>query len=133
MENNLENINSILIDFVPLHKIRNNGIGDFFTQLDRGVVRAVKLPDIRYSILIALHEILEFVLTSNANIKESDIDKFDAIVELNGSESDKIDPGSLPNAPYKRQHLFSENIERLVALEMGIDFKEYNQVIDNLH
>jgi hypothetical protein len=130
MENNLENLKDIIIEFVPKSKIRNDGVGDYFTQLDRLIIRAVKLPDIRYSILIALHELLEFVLISNDNIKESDVDKFDAEVEA--GDGDKSDPGNLSDAPYRKHHRFSENMERLLAHELDINWNEYDRVVTNL-
>lgn len=132
MENNLDNISGISIEFVPKTKIRNGGAGDYFTQLDRIVIRAIKLSDIRISILIAIHELIEFILVSNQGIKETDIDWFDAEFEADRKDGNFSEPGDSLGSPYRCAHRFSENIERLMAYELGINWKDYEDIINNI-
>lgn len=38
-------------------------------------------------------------------------------------------PDDRPQIPYRREHFTATNIERQVAAELGVDWKEYEQAI----
>ena len=45
------------------------------------------------------------------------------------------EPGDTLQAPYHKEHMFAEKIERSVADELGVDWKEYSELtakLDNL-
>ena len=42
------------------------------------------------------------------------------------------EPGDAPDAPYRREHLFATNIERLLAAELGVDWAVYEAYVDSL-
>ena len=114
----------VVIQPVQQKEQRYETIGDYF--VDDGVlqIRVTKQRDWRYEFLIALHELIEEATTRNLGIKEEDILAFD--VGPVGGKSD--DPGSMTEAPYHKQHVFAENVERLVAAELGVDWEEYSKI-----
>jgi hypothetical protein len=40
-------------------------------------------------------------------------------------------PGDDPRAPYHKQHVFAENIERLLAAELGVDWSAYDKEVSS--
>ena len=71
------------------------------------------MPDWRHSALVVVHELVEMILTKARNIDWKDIDEFD----MNGLGKDSDDPGSMPEAPYHKEHVFAEKIERMLNYE----------------
>jgi hypothetical protein len=80
---------------------------------------------LNYAWLIAMHELVEQRLTEERGISESTIDAFDAAFVLCGGEADEA--GNEEDCPYKNEHRFSENIERMLAHELGVDFLDYDK------
>ena len=77
-----------------------------------------------YEFMIAIHEMVEQYLCRKRGIKEKDISDFDiAFEELNIDE----EPGDQYDAPYRNEHRFSENIERLICAELGIHWDDYEK------
>lgn len=111
-----------VIQSVQKEEHRYDTDGDYFVQDGVLNIRVTKQKDWRHEFLIALHELIEEATTRNLGIKEEDIMAFDT--GPLGGKSD--DPGAMMEAPYHKQHVFAENIERLVAGELGIDWVEYN-------
>lgn len=119
----------INIEAIPERDMRYPSLGDYWYD-DKGVlqIRVVQM-DRRYEMLVIFHELVEQFLTEQRGIKEEDILKFDLEYEKNRQEGDESEPGDDLNAPYRKEHRFAENIERLIAHELGIDFNEYNDTI----
>lgn len=78
------------------------------------------------NILIAIHEIVEYYLAKKFGVTEKEITAFDLEYEKNRKRGDESEPGDDKNCPYRVFHRTAENIERLIASEMGIDFNDYN-------
>lgn len=81
-------------------------------------------PD--YEFLVAVHELVEWYLTKKRGIKEDDITKFDK------SFKGKGEAGNNKKAPYHKEHRFATAIEVMVANELRIDWKEYEETLKNL-
>lgn len=121
----------IVIESIPHNTHRYNTIGDYWED-SNGVlqVRVSALGDERKEVLIAIHEVIEFFLCRARNIKEPDILAWDKAVP--DSSPYASDPGHDPSAPYHREHVFAECVERLVAFELGVNWQEYEKAIDAL-
>lgn len=105
-----------------LNLIRNADVGDYQTLIDGNLIVTSYMKDQEsenYAFLIAIHELIEQKLTKLRGIEEKDIDDYDASKVIN-KELD------IP-CPYIKEHIFSENIERQIAFEMGIDWNEYEK------
>jgi hypothetical protein len=84
------------------------------------------------SLCIAVHELIEVILCSRRGITQEQVDKFDKDFESKRQEGNTNEPGDDPAAPYRKEHFFATSIERLLAAELGIDWKEYEDKINSL-
>jgi hypothetical protein len=106
---------------------RYPSVGDYLYEGDD--IRRIYVSDTgdeRMNDLIALHEFVESVLCAHRGIPEP------VILEFDKANPDLDDPGRDKRAPYRREHVFAENIERLMAEELGVDWDEYGKRLDAL-
>jgi len=123
----------IVIKTIPHDQHRYETVGDYYTDCDG--TKNIVVSDMGnedYALLVALHELIEQTLTEKRGIKEEDITAFDEEYEKNRKEGDESEPGDDVNAPYKKEHFFSTNVERLMAAELGVDWKEYDKTVMSL-
>lgn len=99
--------------------------GDYQALKDAWVIRVSELSDWRREGLILVHELVEMLLTKSNDVSWDDITKFD-------TESGHPDPGTLPEAPYHKEHMVALKIEKALAKELGIKWKDYNNELDSL-
>lgn len=98
--------------------------GNWWTDKDGVIqVRVSRLGDERYEFLIALHEMIECYLCRYRGINEDTVTAFDL------NHPDSPEPGCEINAPYHKEHMFADLIERLTAFELGIDWGVYEQAV----
>ena len=100
----------------------------------RGVlhIRVSKLSDPRYELLIALHELVEVTLCKHRSVTEKSVDAFDIAFEKRRKLGNDDEPGDDPRAPYRREHFFATSVERLMAAELGVDWRKYEAEINAL-
>jgi len=91
------------------------------------------MMDWRYEVLVAVHEIVEMALTRHRGIAEEAITEFDVKFEQD-KEKDLVggEAGDNVNAPYRKEHFFATNLERLLAAELKVDWFEYDRYVDAL-
>lgn len=85
--------------------------------------------------LIMIHELIEYQLMKKRGITVKSVIDFDKQFEkdrLAGLHNDTEEPGDHPDAPYRKEHHFAEQIERQVAFELGVDWEEYGKKIEKL-
>ena len=78
------------------------------------------------NLLVGIHELVETALCDVRGVAEPDVKAFDE------AHLDSDDPGSLPDAPYHKEHMFAEAVEKWVATELGVDWDEYSQRVGAL-
>ena len=101
-----------------------NTAGDYWRPTpDLLNIRVIGLNNSDYEFLIAIHEMIEEYICTKRGIKETDIQKFD-------QQCEDDEPGDNPSAPYHKEHVFAECLERLLALELGVNWEEYGNAID---
>jgi hypothetical protein len=110
----------IVIETIRHDRQRYPTLGDYWADPDgTWHIRVSEMGDPRYSLLIGLHEMVEFALCEQRGIAEPDIAAFDiAHPELD-------DPGASPQAPYHVEHMFAEGLERHFAEGLGVDWQQY--------
>lgn len=86
--------------------------------------------DDRHAFLVGLHEAIEAMLCREHGVPSAVVDQFDLDF---GQPAGEDEPGNSSEAPYRKEHRFAENIERLVAQELGVDWFEYEKVLDRLY
>ena len=131
-------MNPFSIRSVEHSKHRYETVGDWFTD-DAKVthIEVSNMSDERYEILVAIHELVEKVLCDKAGITEKQVDEFDMNYdyEYKSSSIDKqmdSEPGNDPRAPYHKQHRIADVIERLLAIELDVDWNKYEEEINSL-
>lgn len=124
-----------IIESVPLKLQRFITLGDYYFKKGVRYFRITKTKNDLYDDIIFLHEFVEEITTRAKGIKEKEIMKHDLWFEgevKKGNFPDDAEPGEHKNAPYRRQHLFAEKIERMVIKELNIDWKEYSDYLNKL-
>lgn len=109
----------ILIETIPTADQRYATLGDYWWEGTDLHIRVSEMDDWREQVLIAVHELVEATLCEDRGISEPDIMAFDISVP------ECSDPGAHPDAPYRKEHFFAENLERLLAAEFGIRWQDY--------
>lgn len=129
---------SINIKTIPHKEQRCDGnVGDYWME-NQGQdlqVRVSMLGDWRYEFLVAVHELIEFYLCHQKGIREPEIQAFDEEYyrqEALGVVSGYSEAGDDPRAPYHLEHMIASGIERILAVLMGVNWKEYEEAIENL-
>jgi hypothetical protein len=83
------------------------------------------------AMLVGLHEFVEALICHVKGIRQHEVDAFD--IEFNRSHDlSEEEPGEDPAAPYRREHAAADVVERIVALEAGVIWREYADRIDAL-
>ena len=115
---------NINIKTIEHSKHRYSTLGDYYTKDNQDIILVSEMSNSKYEVLIAIHELVELVLTRDRGISEECITKWD-IEHLELEE-----PGDHVDAPYHREHMFASKIEKMLADELGIDWIEYNKMLD---
>ncbi len=112
-------------------------VGDYYKTKDGWIIVSADLGNPDYIFLVFFHEFIELYLTQRRGISEPKIKKFDewfACEKAMGNFKGKvIAAGRHPKAPYRREHIFAEKIERLIIKELGIDQKQQVKIEDKIH
>lgn len=82
--------------------------------------------------LVAVHELVEVLLCDANGFFQNTVDDFDMEYEKNRKPGDESEPGDDPKAPYHRQHCIATGVERILAAELGVNWKEYEDCINAL-
>lgn len=85
-----------------------------------------------YEFLILIHELVEFYLTQRQGISESSITKFDKAFEKKRKPHNHDEPGDDPRAPYHDAHRIATWIEKNIANELDINWKQYEKTLNKL-
>jgi hypothetical protein len=85
-----------------------------------------------YAFLVGIHEAIEVWLCRKRGITQDQVDAFDIKFEEERENGDVSEPGDSPDAPYRKEHFFATNIERIIAAELGVDWAKYDRTVTGL-
>lgn len=123
----------INIKIIPHSHQRYDTCGDWwFDEKNDLFIRVSESGNWKYNVLVALHEAHEALLCKDRGIDERAITQFDIEFEDSRIKGNDDEPGDDPKAPYKKEHFFATNLERMFAAELGVDWNEYDKEINNL-
>lgn len=112
----------IRVKVIAPEDMRQKGaLGDWIFLAGDLHVYVREMEDPRHETLIAVHEIIEAVLCEERGVPECRVMLFD----LENPNLD--DPGSDPRAPYHPEHEFATDIEKLLAVQLGVDWDTYSE------
>lgn len=124
---------NVSVKTIPHRKQKYNTVGDYLINGEGDlVIRISDLKNWKMEALITIHEIIEILLVKDRKIKIKDIDNFDIKFEKNKKKGDYSEPGNNKRAPYYKEHQFSTKIEKMLAKELNVDWREYNNKLDKL-
>lgn len=131
----------IIIETIPHSEQRYQTCGDwFFDCACQGApqdtcdlhIKVSNLSDWRLEALVAIHELVEVLKCKHDGVTSESVDAFDKAFEANRAPDNLDEPGDEPNAPYVKQHCLATGIERIMAAELGVSWKEYEKELESL-
>jgi hypothetical protein len=124
---------NIHVEIIPHEDQRYETVGDWFYDDNNNLqIRVSKLSDWRRECLIAVHELVEVLKCQYDGVTQKQVDDFDIAYENARKEGDFSEPGDDPSAPYVQQHCLATGIERILAAELGVNWKEYEDELEAL-
>ena len=117
---------------VPQGEQRYPTVGDYWEEDGKTVFRISEMDNSDYEFLVLIHELIESYLCKKDGVGFNDIDSFDKTFESLRKDGDTAEPGDDINAPYYKQHQFASAIERLIALQIGVQWGEYDKKVNEL-
>lgn len=120
---------NITIKTIPHNEQRYPTCGDWWDDEQGNLeIRVSDMGNPDYEALVALHELVEVLQCRKRGITTAQVDVFDKQFEKDreaGLRGPEDEPGDDPQAPYRREHFFATNIERLVSGELDVDWNDY--------
>jgi len=126
----------ILIRVIPHSQHRYSTVGDYYeVEGGKWVIEVSELGDARYEFLVVVHELVEWFLLWWRGVREEDVRAFDEWWEEEAERGNvQVDePGDDVRAPYYWEHLFAKLVEKMVALQLGVDWGEYKKRLESLY
>lgn len=81
------------------------------------------MPDVRSMVLVQFHEMIEALLCKAHGVSQDAVTAYD-------KASQAEEPGDEPDAPYTNEHTVAMAMERILARELGIPWKEHEENLD---
>ena len=102
---------------------RYDTIGDWWKEGGCNQIRVSSMGNPDYEFLVAIHEMVEQHLCKAMGISEQTVDAFDLANE------DVDEPGEMETCPYREAHMRAEAIERVLAIDLGVDWEHYSKTV----
>lgn len=123
----------ISIRTIPHDTQRYPTVGDWIWDKNGDIIITVSdMKNKKFEFLVAFHELIETMLCKERGIKQEEVDDFDISYEAKRNFGDDSEPGDSLKAPYYNEHQFATCLERLMALELGVNWKEYDEKVSSL-
>jgi hypothetical protein len=126
-------VRRFLLTSIPHQRQAYPTVGNYVDGHGFTLITVSDVANEDYEVLVAVHELIEYLLCKKRGIKLADIDAFDMAFEdqrVKGLVDGE--PGDAPDAPYRKEHRFAENIERQLAYELGVDWADYERTLGAL-
>jgi hypothetical protein len=124
---------NITMKVIPHNEHRYETVGDWWFDEDGSLqIRVSDMGNEDYAILVAVHELIEVLLCKKRGITDEAVSAFDTAFEDARVEGNTDEPGDDPKSPYRAEHLFATGIEKLLAAELGVDWKTYDEAVNAL-
>lgn len=127
---------SIYVKTIAAEKQRYPTVGDWFFEREdynnlKLVILVTDMGNSYFEYLVAQHEQVEAMLCLKRGITEKSVSAFDIEFERNRQEGNVDEPGNCPDAPYYEEHVYATLLERSLANELGINWREYETTVEN--
>ena len=122
----------VTIEVIPNEQQRYPTVGDWQWDGDNLTISISSMDNWRYEMLVAFHELAECLICKHRAINQSLVDSFDMLYEKEREPDDVSEPGDDPMAPYYKEHQFATCVERLLALQLDVNWNQYNNTVESL-
>ena len=123
----------IIIDTIPHSEQRYETVGDWYYDVDGTVqIRVSDMGNWLFTMLVAVHELCEWILCRARGISQVEVDDFDKAFESVRVEGNTDEPGDEPSAPYHNEHCFATAVERMLCAALGLSWKTYDEKVNSL-
>lgn len=134
---NLVDTRSLLIRFIDHIDQRYETCGDWEVGAEGyHKISVSRVQPLKYSYLVAVHELIEMLLCMERGIPQYIVDDWDIAFEKKRLRFPRkmkdAEPGDNPAAPYFKEHQFASKIEKMLAKELKINWREYEEAISSL-
>lgn len=124
---------NVRIKVIPHAEQRYPTVGDWLFEKNGDlVIRVSKLSDWRREMLIAVHELVEVLICKQRGISQEMVDRFDKHFEETRTPDNEDEPGDEPTAPYVVEHCIATGVERILAAELRVCWKDYERELNEL-
>ena len=123
---------NVTIQIIPHKDHRYSTCGDWYFEGDSLVIKVSKLSDWRLEMLVAIHELAEVLICKHRVITTASVDAFDKAFEAARTPDNEDEPGDEPTAPYVKEHCIATGIERIMAAELDVSWKDYEAELSKL-
>jgi len=120
-----------LLEVISPRKQRYETHGDWIPGEPARIVSS-RFENENYEFLLLFHELIEYELCRKRKITDKEIMKFDKKFERErkkGLHPANAEPGNNRKAPYMYEHRFALKLERMMAKQLGVDWKEYSRKV----
>lgn len=117
---------------IPHESQRYETVGDWELKNNTLHIRVSDMQNDKYNVLVAIHELVEYLLCEDRGISDEVVTKFDMEFENSRLLDNNDEPGNDPKAPYHKEHVFATKIEKMLAEELGVDWDAYDKAVWSL-
>lgn len=126
----------IVIETIPHTQQRYPTVGDWEIAENGDItIRVSEMGNPDYEFCVALHELVETYLCKRGGVDQHAVTAFDEQFERDreaGKHAEDEEPGDQLDAPYRLQHQFATELERLMAARLGLDWSAYDEAVQSL-
>jgi hypothetical protein len=120
---------NIVIQSIKHKNQRYDTAGDWFNIGGVDIICVSEVKNKDYEFLVGLHELVEMYLCKKRKISDRRVCDFDKKFEKKRKKGNNDEPGDDPKAPYFDEHQFATIIEKMMAKELGVNWKKYDSIL----
>lgn len=125
-------IMKIIIKSIPHKRQKYDTVGNYWVDSNGDwQIRISEMPK-KYMLLVAIHELIEKILCDDREILDEVITQYDTALERRRKPGNTDEPGDNIEAPYFKEHQLATAIEKRIALELNINWKNYERCVNGL-
>lgn len=127
----------IIIETIEHSSQSYETVGDWkFTESGDLEIKVSNMKNWKYEMLVGIHEAVEALLCKDRNISEPSVSSFDIAFEKIREQYPEIigdeEPGDMVSAPYNKPHIFATSLEKLLAIELSVNWDKYSDAVNKL-
>jgi hypothetical protein len=123
----------IVIKFIPHKEQRYETVGDYWEDQDGNLqIRVSEMKNEMYNGMVAVHELVEFLLCRKNGVSEDAITKFDIAFEKKRKKGNVDEPGFDNKAPYRKEHTAATAVEMIMCSATGVSWNNYDKKVNSL-